>query len=100
MAWSRRVKLNRGRWTMDDGRLTISPELAKDERLERHPLSSVAHRLSSFIHRPSSIVHRPSIWSVPVGLQLSVIYAVLLSVTLALLGTSLYIWLNGFLVQN
>ncbi len=74
MAWNLRAKLSNGRWTTDDRRLKN--------------------------HRPSSIVHRPSIWSVPIGLQLSVIYAVLLALTLSLLGAFLYIWLNGFLVDN
>src|SRR5438270_8473185 len=40
------------------------------------------------------------LWSVPVGLQLSLVYAVLVTVTLALLGWALYAQLDGFLVQN
>ena len=43
---------------------------------------------------------RNLIWSVPVGLQLSVIYALLFSLILALLGWALYTQLEGFLVQN
>src|SRR5947208_1816424 len=40
------------------------------------------------------------LWSVPVGLQLSMVYALLVTVTLALLGWALYNQLDGFLVQN
>ena len=43
---------------------------------------------------------RLSLWSVPVGLQLSVIYALLVAATLTLLGWALYVQLDGFLVQN
>jgi two-component system OmpR family sensor kinase len=39
-------------------------------------------------------------WSVPVGLQLSLIYALLVATTLALLGWALYGQLEGFLVRN
>src|SRR5207253_5150299 len=78
---------------MDDGRWTVVPEVADDGRLRKFRLSSIVGRLSS-------VVRRPSIWSVPVGLQLSVIYAVLLAVTLALLGTVLYVRVDDFLVQN
>ena len=39
-------------------------------------------------------------WNLPVGLQLSVIYALLVTVTLALLGWALYAQLNNFLVQD
>src|SRR5438067_1427690 len=99
MDWSLLVKLIRGRWTKDERRKTkderrwtMNPGLAEDGRLSNNRLSSFVRRLSSFVLRPSSFVHRPSIWSVPVGLQLSVIYALLLAVTLALLGTFLYIW--------
>lgn len=40
------------------------------------------------------------VWSVPVGLQLSVIYAVLLALVLSVLGLVLYSQLNSFLIQN
>jgi two-component system OmpR family sensor kinase len=40
------------------------------------------------------------LWNVPVGVQLSVIYAVLVAATLALLGWALYAQLDNFLVQN
>lgn len=43
---------------------------------------------------------RDAVWSVPVGLQLSLVYALLVTVTLALLGWALYTQLEGFLVQN
>lgn len=43
---------------------------------------------------------RRVVWGVPVGLQLSLIYALLFAVTLALLGGLLYSQLEGFLVQN
>ena len=43
---------------------------------------------------------RNPMWSVPVGLQLSLVYAVILAVTLGLLGWALYVQLEGFLVQN
>jgi two-component system OmpR family sensor kinase len=43
---------------------------------------------------------RDSIWNVPVGLQLSLIYTLLLTATLALLGWALYSQLNNFLVQD
>ena len=43
---------------------------------------------------------RNSLWSVPVGLQLSLIYALLVATTLALLGWALYAQLDGFLIQN
>lgn len=43
---------------------------------------------------------RNPVWSVPVGLQLGFVYALLLTVTLALLGWALYGQLEGFLVQN
>ena len=43
---------------------------------------------------------RNPIWSVPVGLQLSLIYALLFTATLALLGWALYSQLEGFLVEN
>lgn len=82
-----------GRWTIDDGAQIITPSQSPDTLSGNHRLSSLAHRLSAGIRRPS-------IWSVPVGLQLSVIYALLLALTLALLGTFLYIWLNGFLIDN
>ena len=39
-------------------------------------------------------------WDVPVGLQLSLIYAVLVAATLALLGWALYAQLDSFLVQS
>ncbi len=39
-------------------------------------------------------------WNVPVGLQLSVIYALLLATVLALLGFALYSQLDSFLIQN
>src|SRR6266498_1308465 len=39
-------------------------------------------------------------WNVPVGLQLSLIYAALVAATLALLGWALYAQLNNFLVQS
>lgn len=39
-------------------------------------------------------------WNVPIGLQLSVIYALLLAAVLALLGVALYSQLDSFLVQN
>ncbi|MEO8288370.1 MAG: HAMP domain-containing sensor histidine kinase [Chloroflexota bacterium] len=43
---------------------------------------------------------RGFIWNVPVGLQLSLMYAVLVAATLALLGWALYAQLDSFLVQN
>jgi two-component system OmpR family sensor kinase len=43
---------------------------------------------------------RGSIWNVPVGLQLSLIYAALVAATLALLGWALYAQLDNFLVQS
>lgn len=43
---------------------------------------------------------RHLVWNVPVGLQLSLLYALLFTVTLALLGWALYGQLEGFLVQN
>lgn len=43
---------------------------------------------------------RRTIWSVPLGLQLSAIYALLLAVVLVLLGVTLYSQLNSFLIQN
>jgi two-component system OmpR family sensor kinase len=43
---------------------------------------------------------RGVIWNVPLGLQLSVIYALLVAATLALLGWALYTQLDSFLVQN
>ncbi len=43
---------------------------------------------------------RNVVWSIPVGLQLSLIYALLVASTLALLGWALYAQLEGFLVQN
>lgn len=43
---------------------------------------------------------RIPMWNVPVGVQLSVVYAVLVAATLALLGWALYANLEGFLVQN
>ena len=43
---------------------------------------------------------RNSLWSVPVGLQLSLIYALLVATTLALLGWALYAQLDSFLIQN
>lgn len=43
---------------------------------------------------------RRSIWSVPVGLQLSLIYTLLLATILALLGWALYAQLDSFLVKN
>jgi two-component system OmpR family sensor kinase len=43
---------------------------------------------------------RGFIWNVPVGLQLSLIYTLLLTATLALLGWALYSQLNNFLVQD
>jgi two-component system OmpR family sensor kinase len=39
-------------------------------------------------------------WNVPVGLQLSLIYAALVAATLALLGWALYAQLDNFLVQS
>jgi len=52
--------------------------------------------------RRSPVVGRLSrlIWNVPVGLQLSLIYTLLLTATLALLGWALYSQLNNFLVQD
>ncbi|MBF6611690.1 MAG: HAMP domain-containing histidine kinase [Chloroflexi bacterium] len=49
---------------------------------------SPARRISSFI------------WNVPVGLQLSVVYALLLTTVLVLLGFVLYSQLDSFLIQN
>ena len=43
---------------------------------------------------------RAGLWSVPVGLQLSALYTLVLVATLALLGSVLYIQLDGFLVQD
>ncbi|HET9495481.1 MAG TPA: HAMP domain-containing sensor histidine kinase [Chloroflexia bacterium] len=43
---------------------------------------------------------RNLVWSVPVGLQLSLLYALLFATILALLGWALYGQLEGFLVQN
>jgi two-component system OmpR family sensor kinase len=43
---------------------------------------------------------RAAIWRVPVGLQLSALYTLLLVTILALLGTALYTQLDQFLVQN
>jgi heavy metal sensor kinase len=43
---------------------------------------------------------RNSLWSLPVGLQLSLIYALLVATTLALLGWALYAQLDSFLIQN
>jgi HAMP domain-containing protein len=40
------------------------------------------------------------VWNVPVGLQLSVIYALLLAAVLTLLGFALYAQLDSFLIQN
>jgi two-component system OmpR family sensor kinase len=53
-------------------------------------------------NRPMRLLRktRPTIWNVPVGLQLSVIYAILLAATLTLLGWALYLQLDGFLVKN
>lgn len=39
-------------------------------------------------------------WNVPVGLQLSLIYALLLALVLTLLGFALYAQLDSFLIQN
>ena len=52
--------------------------------------------------RPSKGSSRVSrlLWNVPVGVQLSVIYAVLVAATLAVLGWALYTQLDNFLVQN
>src|SRR5437764_15090442 len=41
-----------------------------------------------------------TLWNVPVGLQLSVIYALLLAATLTMLGWALYTQLDSFLVRN
>ncbi len=43
---------------------------------------------------------RNSIWNVPIGLQLSLVYALLVTATLALLGWALYAQLNNYLVQD
>src|SRR5262245_12591892 len=43
---------------------------------------------------------RATIWSVPVGLQLSALYTMLLIVILTLLGLVLYTRLDQFVVQN
>lgn len=43
---------------------------------------------------------RNLVWNVPIGLQLSVIYALLLAVVLTLLGFALYSQLDNFLIQN
>ncbi|HEX8230744.1 MAG TPA: ATP-binding protein [Chloroflexia bacterium] len=43
---------------------------------------------------------RSLVWNVPVGLQLSAIYALLLAAVLALLGFALYAQLDSFLIQN
>ena len=48
----------------------------------------------------SARVARNPLWSVPVGLQLSLIYALLVAATLALLGWVLYTQLEGFMVRN
>src|SRR4051794_31406990 len=40
------------------------------------------------------------LWNVPIGLQLSAIYALLLATVLLLLGTALYSQINTFLIQN
>ena len=52
--------------------------------------------------RPMQALNRTrrAIWDVPVGLQLSVIYALLLVATLSLLGWALYLQLDGYLVRN
>lgn len=50
--------------------------------------------------RTSASKSRNPVWSVPVGLQLGSVYALLLTATLALLGWALYAQLEGFLVQN
>src|SRR5437016_2901919 len=43
---------------------------------------------------------RAALWRVPVGLQLSTLYTLLLIVILTLLGVALYARLDQFLVQN
>ncbi|HEX8597867.1 MAG TPA: ATP-binding protein [Chloroflexia bacterium] len=43
---------------------------------------------------------RSLVWNVPVGLQLSAIYALLLAAVLTLLGFALYAQLDSFLIQN
>src|SRR5438093_13551736 len=43
---------------------------------------------------------RTTLWNVPVGLQLSALYTLLLVATLALLGGALYVRLDDFLVQD
>jgi two-component system OmpR family sensor kinase len=43
---------------------------------------------------------RSLVWNVPIGLQLSVIYALLLAAVLTLLGFALYAQLDNFLIQN
>jgi two-component system OmpR family sensor kinase len=52
--------------------------------------------------RRSSVIRRlrSTIWRVPVGLQLSALYTLLLVATLALLGWALYAQLDQFLVKN
>src|SRR5919206_249201 len=51
------------------------------------------------VARRAGAVRNP-VWSVPVGLQLSLVYTLVLTVTLALLGWALYSHLEGFLVEN
>jgi two-component system OmpR family sensor kinase len=46
------------------------------------------------------VAARDLLWNVPVGLQLSFIYTLLLAATLALLGWALYGQLDSFLVRN
>ena len=43
---------------------------------------------------------RAALWRVPVGLQLSALYTLLLVAILALLGGRVYTQLDRFLVQN
>src|SRR5207237_10595209 len=66
--------------TMDDGRWTMGDA-------------------SSIVHRPSSIVTRLA-WGLPLGWQLSALYALLLLVTLSLVGSLVYSQQESFLVQD
>src|ERR671937_1768440 len=52
--------------------------------------------------RPMALVRqaRAALWSVPVGLQLSILYTLLFAATLSLLGVVLYTLVDGFLVQD
>src|SRR5438045_4098121 len=65
--------------TTDDGRRT-----------------TVAKRV---IYRPSSVVRRLA-WSIPLGWQLSALYALLLVVTLSVVGSVVYTQQESFLVQD